>query len=531
MATRQINTRLAVDGETEYKRAMTEVNAVLKEQKSDLKLLEAEFKGRLNTTEALTQKEKLLNDEIAQQDAKVKSLEQAVKDAAVAYGENDKRVSEWKISLNTAKRELIAMNENLDDTKKYLKEAEESADGAAKSIDGFGKEVKDMDGADKTIGDLASQFGNLKNMILGGAIVTGIKEFAGAVLELEESTREYRQIMGTLEVSSQAAGYSAEQTAETYQLLQSVLGDTQTAATATANLQALGLEQETLMAVTYGAIGAWATYGDSIPIDGLSEAINETIKAGQVTGTFADVLNWAGISEDEFNEKLANCTTEAEKVGAVLRVLGKEDLPNLGREWVNANQDIVQANQAQERLNESMGRLGETVAPLANAIREFGADAIDWLVDKIERVIPVLEGMAEAARWAWDAITGGKETDVYKNTQYGSRRVDGTHASGLAYVPFDGYLAELHAGEAVLTAAEADWWRSMGAGAPAQSVGISATDMERITAAAVNALVQSRGQEQINVTAKWSVNGREFYADTIDDLRAVSKSNPEVTDD
>ena len=531
MATRTITTRIALDGEQEFKKQLAGINSELKTQKSEMQLLEAQFKGQANTTEALTEKDRLLRKEIEQQEEKVKALEQAVEDATEAYGEADKRTDGYRQSLNRAQRELIEMNRELDDTVKYLEEAKDSSDGAAKSIDGFGKEVKDVEGADKTIGDLAKQFGDLKNMILGGAIVTGIKEFTGAVLELEESTREYRQIMGTLEVSSQAAGYSAEQTAETYGLLQSVLGDTQTAATATANLQALGLAQETLMAVTYGAIGAWATYGDSIPIDGLAEAINETIKAGQVTGTFADVLNWAGISEDEFNKKLENCTTEAERTGAVLRVLGKEDLPNLGREWVNANQDIVQANEAQERLNASMGRLGETVAPLANAIREFGADAIDWLVDKIERVIPILEGMAEAARTVWDAITGGKETDVYKNSQYGSRSVNGTHASGLAYVPFDGYLAELHAGEAVLTAAEADWWRSMGPGAPAQSVGISATDMERITAAAVNALVQSRGQEQINVTAKWSVNGREFYADTIDDLRAVSKSNPEVTDD
>ena len=59
-----------------------------------------------------------------------------------------------------------------------------------------------------------------------------------------------------------------------------------------------------------GTSGAWATYGDSIPIDSLSEAMNETIKTGTVTGTFADVLNWAGTSEDDFNAKLQAANSE-----------------------------------------------------------------------------------------------------------------------------------------------------------------------------------------------------------------------------
>src|SRR5699024_773480 len=113
----------------------------------------------------------------------------------------------------------------------------------------------------------------------------------------------------------------AEQTAQTYERLQSVLGDTQTAATATANLQAIGLSQEDLMTVTDAAIGAWARYGDSIPIDSRAESINETIQAGTVTGTFADVLNWAGTNEDDFNAKLEAANSTSERANIVLQEL------------------------------------------------------------------------------------------------------------------------------------------------------------------------------------------------------------------
>ena len=96
--------------------------------------------------------------------------------------------------------------------------------------------------------------------------------------DIADESREYMKIMGSLEISSQAAGYTAEQTASSYKTLYGVLGDDQTAATTTANLQALGLSQSQLDQIINGTIGAWATYGDSIPIDSLSEAINETVK-------------------------------------------------------------------------------------------------------------------------------------------------------------------------------------------------------------------------------------------------------------
>ena len=67
--------------------------------------------------------------------------------------------------------------------------------------------------------------------------------------------------------------------------------------------------------------GVYATFGDSLPIEGLTEAANETAKTGTVTGSLADALNWAGISEDEFNEKLAACNNEAEREALIRSTL------------------------------------------------------------------------------------------------------------------------------------------------------------------------------------------------------------------
>jgi hypothetical protein len=67
--------------------------------------------------------------------------------------------------------------------------------------------------------------------------------------------------------------------------------------------------------------GVYATFGDSLPIEGLTEAANETAKVGQITGSLADALNWAGVSEDEFNAKLEACNTEAEREALIRETL------------------------------------------------------------------------------------------------------------------------------------------------------------------------------------------------------------------
>lgn len=284
-------------------------------------------------------------------------LKQGLIQATAAFGETDSRTQKWQQSVNEATAQLNRMKSQLS--------------GLENSVDDVGDAMDDA-------GNSTSSFGS----ILGaGALIEGAKAIVGAFGDIIESTKEYRKIMASLETSSQAAGYTTEQTTETFRQLYGVLGDDQTAATATANLQAVGLSQEQLTGLTDAAIGAWAKYGDSIPIDSLSEAINETIKTGTVTGTFADVLNWAGQSEDDFNAKLAEASNESERANMVLQAMVDQGLARAGEAWQQNNQDIVAANEAQADLNESLGELSKILSPVANFVAQFAADLVGKLVE------------------------------------------------------------------------------------------------------------------------------------------------------
>ena len=547
MATRTIATRLTLDGEKEYKKELGEVNQEIGLLSDKMKRADAEFRGQANSIEALTTKNDLLREAQQKQIDKIAKLQTAIEDCGEAYGENDEAVMRFKRQLEKAETDLIDLNDELSSNERYLDEARTSADRCAKSIDEYGKQVKDAakatddfngaGGGKGGIGNLIGQLGSLKKMLVGGAVVAGLKAASDAIIGIVDETEEYRKIMGTLEASSQAAGYTAEQTAESYEYLYGVLGDTQTAATTVANLQAIGLAQGELRDMIDSVIGAWATYGDSIPIDGLAEAVNETIQAGKVTGTFADVLNWAGVSEDEFNAKLAAANDSAERAQIVLNQFANQGLPETAKAWRDANEDVVAYNESQMKLDEAMGQLGETLAPVAAGLKDVfaegvyaAADAVAWLIEKIQTAINWLKDLNDRISNSeeWKEFTTEEPTPSSDyQALLDSYKIDGSHAEGLYRVPYDGYVAELHRGERVLTSGEADAYNALerygGTGRT-----MTAQDFRASLAQAVNAMAAMNRDMKVTVVSTMNVNGKEFYRETIEDLRTVNRSTPEV---
>lgn len=547
MATRTIATRLTLEGEKEYKKELGKVNQEIGLLSDKMKRADAEFRGQANSIEALTTKNDLLREAQQKQIDKIAKLQTAIEDCGEAYGENDEAVMRFKRQLEKAETDLIDLNDELSSNERYLDEARTSADKCAKSIDEYGKQVKDAakatddfngaGGGKGGIGDLIGQLGSLKKMLVGGAVVAGLKATSDAIIGIVDETEEYRKIMGTLEASAQAAGYTAEQTAESYEYLYGVLGDTQTAATTVANLQAIGLAQGDLRGMIDSVIGAWATYGDSIPIDGLAESVNETIQAGQVTGTFADVLNWAGVSEDEFNAKLAAANDSTERAQIVLNQLANQGLPETAKAWRDANEDVVAYNESQMKLDEAMGQLGETLAPVAAGLKDVfaegvyaAADAVAWLIEKIETAINWLKDLNDRISNSkeWKEFTAAESTPASDyQALLDSYKIDGSHAEGLYRVPYDGYVAELHRGERVLTSGEADAYNALerygGTGRT-----MTAQDFRASLAQAVNAMAAMNRDMKVTVVSTMNVNGKEFYRETIEDLRTVNRSTPEV---
>lgn len=218
------------------------------------------------------------------------------------------------------------------------------------------------------------------------AITTAAGAAVGGLLALESSTEEYRVAMGKLNTAFEAAGYGAETAQQAYNAFYGILGDTDTATEASQLLAKLADSAEDVSTWTDIAAGVAGTFGDSLPIEGLIEASNETAKVGQVTGVLADALNWAGISEDDFNEKLAECSSESDRNQLIMETLaGTYD--EASDAFYRNNEALVESRNNQAKMDASLAKIGESVSKVKNALLEQFSPAIESVSTKLAKFI------------------------------------------------------------------------------------------------------------------------------------------------
>lgn len=216
----------------------------------------------------------------------------------------------------------------------------------------------------------------------------------GGLLALESYTENYRKAQGRLNTAFEAAGYSAETANQAYNAFYEILGDTDTATEASQLLAKLAESEEDVATWTNIAAGVSGTFGDSLPIEGLIEASNETAKVGAVTGTLADALNWAGISEDEFNAKLAACGSESERNQLIMTTLaGTYD--EASEAFYRNNEALVESRNNQAQLDAMMGQLGGTVSTVKNSLLSEFLPSLSQVATGLAGIVTGTQGSAD----------------------------------------------------------------------------------------------------------------------------------------
>lgn len=244
------------------------------------------------------------------------------------------------------------------------------------------------------LGDFAK-----KGVKAAGAAVAGM---TAAFIALDGATEEYRVAQGKLNAGFQAAGFSTDVARKSYRNFYAILGDTDTATEASQLLANMAKNAEDVTKWTRIAAGVHGTFGDSLPIEGLVESANETARTGQVTGVFADALNWVGIMEDDFNAKLEKTTDVSKRNQLIMDTLSKTYDKAADSFYAN-NQQVINARRNHATLDEMLAKVGDTSSKLKNQLwvlagaAEDGSirsgSALDWVQKKADALTDWLSNL------------------------------------------------------------------------------------------------------------------------------------------
>lgn len=282
-------------------------------------------------------------------------------------------------------------------------------------------------GADKAGANIES-FGDKMKGVLAGISVAAL---AASIGELVSTTNEFQEDMGKLSVAAQQNSVSAGEANKAYRDMVGILGETDQSVEAVNHLFALcGDNTQALSDWTNIASGVYATFGDSLPLEGLTEAANETARVGQVTGPFADAINWATASaeelgdtldgnvdaqdafyaaidggatvEDAYTAALQACSDEGERAQVITDTLTGL-YGEAGEQYQQTNEDVINYRQSQSDLTQAMSDLGQAFMPVVTGVTNMAAalvsglqPAADWFVQNLPIIAPILAGIATA---------------------------------------------------------------------------------------------------------------------------------------
>lgn len=403
---------------TRLTQALKDVDKQLGATRGELKAVDRLLKFDPENTELLAQKEKLLGNQFELNKKKLEALK-AAKESADSEMKSGTEINEKQYrKLN---REIAATEISL---KKFSKGSEELTGSAKKTAAGLENVSDAAEAAEKSTSLLSKGFTVAKGAV-SGFIVEGVKTLVGNIRGAIEASNEYRREISLLNAASERNGYTADEAAEGFKYLYSILGDQTQARTALNNAQALKLSQEELLELLHSAVGAWGAYGDSIPIDGLMESVNETAKVGKITGVLADALNWAGINEDSFNEKLEKCSDEQSRQKLITQAL-KEQYSALASSYEKNNAGLIAQNESTIKQNESAARLGKVFDSLkikTLAVKDAFLDSLASVAEKFDTNKRAVEEMSEAYKNAEEERAESLNSSLAE-TEYTNRLAD-----------------------------------------------------------------------------------------------------------
>ena len=407
--------KIGLEGEKEFKKALTEINQSFKVLGSEMKLVESQFSKNDDSADALAARHKVLTEQVEAQRKKVEMLKQALANAAESFGENDRRTQAWQIQLNNAQAALNGMERELSDNEEAMDRLGKEMDDTGDAADDLEEELDDAgDAADDSEGKFSKLGSTLKTV--GVAMGTCVAAAAAAAVSLGkaviEAYGEYEQLVGGVDTLFQeSSGKLQEYAANAYKTAGMSANDYMSTVTSfsASLIQSLGGDAEAAVKYADMAITDMADNANKMGTDiGLIQNAYQGFAKQNYTMLDNLKLGYGGTKE-EMERLLADATAIS------------------GIEYdISSYADVVSAIHV---IQESMGVAGATAAEaehtiegslnsmkaaVANLVVGFGdADAdieqlcnnvVDAFQDVLTNITPIIENIISALPTALNAL-------------------------------------------------------------------------------------------------------------------------------
>lgn len=390
--------RIGIEGEKDFKKALSDINQSFKVLGSEMKLVSSEFDKNDKSVRAVASRHEVLSKAIDAQKSKITTLEAALKNASDSFGENDRRTQNWAIQLNNAKAELNGMERELDET----------ADGA----DDLGGELKETgDEAEKSGGKFEKLGGVLKSI---GTAVGAVAVAAGAAaIKLgKEVVEQFGELEQNLGGSEAVFGQYAASIQKTGEEAYRNLGVSQSQYLATANkmgalFQGSGIEQQRSLELTERAMQRAADMASVMGID-MQTALDSVSGAAKGNFTMMDnlgvAMNATTIQAYALSKGLDftwASATNAEKADVAMQMFFENTEQYAGNF----------ARESTQTITGSIGLLKAAVGSFTAGLGNAGADMTNLTGNLVEafqavvaNIVPVLTNIVSALPAATGAI-------------------------------------------------------------------------------------------------------------------------------
>lgn len=172
-----IGPKIGLDGEKEFKKQISDVNATLGVLDSEMKLVTSAFDANDKSTENLTKQNEVYQKQVSALTTKLDAQKNRLNELTAAYGENDPRVKKMQSEVNKTEAQINTYNRKLEENTETVKE------NGRISLDSFAK-----------IGEAAASMAAAAGKAIAGmasslfSLVTGAGEAADELNTLSKTT-------------------------------------------------------------------------------------------------------------------------------------------------------------------------------------------------------------------------------------------------------------------------------------------------------------------------------------------------------